>query len=72
MSHRKRTTLFLLFLAAFGLACQTVTGILFPENATPLPTSTTIPTFPPDYTPPAPTPTGTLVPVNQDQQKANI
>ncbi|MEN8241005.1 MAG: S41 family peptidase [Chloroflexota bacterium] len=72
MSHRNKTILMLVTLGLSALACQTVTGVFSPspQNNFPIPDSTAVPTYAPDVTPPAPTPTSTLVPLNGQEQQA--
>jgi C-terminal peptidase prc len=69
MTHRKITILLIFTIAASALACQTVTRVLTPPTASPVPFSSPAATYPPDASPPGPTPTSTLVPLSQQEQR---
>jgi C-terminal peptidase prc len=70
MPNRRNILLLVLTLAAAGLACRTYTRLLNYTATTEGqgPTSTYVPTYPPETTPPTPTATGTLVPVDREEQ----
>jgi C-terminal peptidase prc len=68
MSLRRKISFLTLTVTLITLACQTATRILDQAPATLAPPSTSVPTLPPGASPLPPTPTPTLVPIDQQLQ----